>query len=258
MTHFDANMRNLKEFQVEKSSKCKHNRKNSNLEYWPRNYEKICIENSFAQPIRRSRMFSPSDWVTNVKEFCQQVLKNRKERNFKFSNEENFKAKSNKEIKDWWMMNQEQFDMMKKIHSDLIDKTSKLVDHAKKSQFLGFFSPRRLRNRIKIGNFSQIAWSPAIVKRRAFSPSIRYPKLNNKSGTIDYDDKKQRNNSFYDAQLTKPSYQNSDKKENNMDCKLYKYQDSQGGKTLNINEEFIWTQQAIKHNFRLPSKFILD
>ena len=164
MTHFDANMRNLKELQVSTISKYKSNVKSSDCEYWSRNYEKLDPERNFIKPVRRSRMFSPSSWVTNVREFWKQVLQKRKDDNFTVSNEENFKAKSNKEIKDWWMIDPEQFDMMKKIHNDLIDKTSKLVECAKKSRFLGFFSPRRLRNRIRIGNFSQIAWSPAIVK----------------------------------------------------------------------------------------------
>ena len=146
---------------------------------------------------------------------------------------------------------------MKKIHSKLIDKTSKLVNSAKKSQFLGFFSPRRLRNRVKQGNFSLIAWSP-VINRRGFSPNIKFHDLNN-TYVIDIDaNKKRRDSSLHNAHFDKLYNQ---KIKSNFDIPNYmpnKYQDSHSEITLDLNEELIREQQRIMRNFHIPSKFVLS
>ena len=59
---------------------------------------------------------------------------------------------------------------MAQIHDKIIIKTSKLVQDVKNSKFTGFFSPRRLRNRIRRGDLSRIAWSPQVFDRNWFSP----------------------------------------------------------------------------------------
>ena len=122
------------------------------------------------RPISRARMFSPSSWVSDVREFWNQVIESRKKKGIKVLQEKETSDRYSIQMNDWREIDQQQFETVKKIHSNLIDKTSSLVERAKQSRFLGFFSPRRLRNRIKLGNFSQILWSKIITKRKALSP----------------------------------------------------------------------------------------
>ena len=62
---------------------------------------------------------------------------------------------------------------MKQVHKKLIFKISNAVDNVKKSRLGGFFSPRRLKKRIKLGNFERIIWSPVVARRQELSPCNR-------------------------------------------------------------------------------------
>ena len=70
-------------------------------------------------------------------------------------------------------LEKEQVDLMQQVHKKLIFKISNAVDNVKKSRLGGFFSPRRLKNRIKLGNFERIVWSPVVARRQELSPWSR-------------------------------------------------------------------------------------
>ena len=131
----------------------------------------------------RARMFSPSSWVTNVGEFRKQVMLSRNDKISKPSGYEDTKESEIKEIANKVDDPLHCLDTMKKIYIGLFNKTSKLVKITKQSRFLGFFSTRRLRNKIKSGNLSQIPWSEIRIKRRVFSPCKQHQYLDNTDST---------------------------------------------------------------------------
>ena len=127
-------------------------------------------ERLFLQTSMRARMFSPSSWVKNVREFVKQVEEFRQEEAKRNIGDCDGKVRKENNYKFRLLLNQEEWDNMTIIHRNLIEKTNRLVNTAKKSRFRGFFSPRKLRNRINFGHFSQIACSPDIITARAKSP----------------------------------------------------------------------------------------
>ena len=123
--------------------------------------------------ICRARYFSPSSWINNVSEFKNHVDA--------FRNKLNRDCKEIEDIaqhidlnSNWtWIPEKEQVDLMKQIHQNLIFKISNAIDNVKKSRLGGFFSPRKLKNRIKLGKFERIVWSPVVARRHEMSPSNR-------------------------------------------------------------------------------------
>ena len=111
MTHFGINKNKLNDLKISKYFECEHDSKSIDWEDWQRNYEKFDLKKNCMQPIRRSRMFSPSSCVTNVREFWQQVLKSRKDKNIRNSNNEDSNLRVNKEIKNRRILNQEELDV---------------------------------------------------------------------------------------------------------------------------------------------------
>ena len=116
--------------------------------------------NKAKQIIRKNRMFSPSNWIKNIKIFKNEILVKRNQVYDKYEHKwEDNEAHNNKKD-SLCSFNPQQLALMAQIHDKIIIKTSKLVQDVKNSKFAGFFSPRRLRNRIRRGDLSRIAWSP--------------------------------------------------------------------------------------------------
>ena len=107
------------------------------------------------QVLSRARMFSPSSCVKNIRDFKQKVLESRKS-NIEINSSDNSTDEDSNNPKDGFASSMKYFREMAILHQNLIFKTSKLIEGVKRGQFEGFFSPRRLRNRIKLGNLSQI------------------------------------------------------------------------------------------------------
>ena len=79
------------------------------------------------RPISRARMFSPSSWVSDVREFWNQVIESRKKNGIKVLQENEGSDSHSMKINGWIGIDQQQFETLKKIHSNLIDKASSLV-----------------------------------------------------------------------------------------------------------------------------------
>ena len=115
--------------------------------------------------VRKQRTFSPIYWIRNIKLFNDENIKKRKGIDDKSKLDWQNTQTLNKNEDLVLNFDPQQLLMMTKIHDQIITKTSYLVRNAKNSKFAGFFSPIRLRNRIKRGDFNRIAWSPQIFDR---------------------------------------------------------------------------------------------
>ena len=69
------------------------------------------------------------------------------------------------------LFSNQQCEDITRIYQHLLVKTKKLVEKTKKSRFKGFFSPRKLRNKINWGKFSNNIWSFKDINTRTLSPS---------------------------------------------------------------------------------------
>ena len=230
-----------------------HKRRKQRKESQIANRERLFLQTSI-----RARMFSPSSWVKNVREFVKQVEEYRQEEAKKNIGDCDGKVRKENKNKFRLLLNKEELDNMTIIHRDLIEKTSRLVDTAKKSRFRGFFSPRKLRNRINFGHFSQIACSPDIITARAWSPWNMAPQTNRipiAFSPIEY------NAAQNSAKLHKPTWNiavNSDIVLSNIKhkCKLKKlksvlekYQNMKNKKGFTIDDGSIWNQQKVESDF---------
>ena len=128
-------------------------------------------------------MFSPSNCIKNIREVRKQAAKNQNKYN-EVAHKKLSVSELSDNMSDAAILDPEQLQIMMKVHQKLINRASKLVEKAKKSQFGGFFSPRRLRNRIKIGNFSQLPGSPIVVRQQQFSPWNNAARSNKINGRI--------------------------------------------------------------------------
>ena len=242
-------------------NKRKNESQSNQYESWnkPNNGEES--NQNFKQVINRTRMFSPSSWVRNIREFKQQILENRKAESFKVQKSKCIEPQSDK-VESHVNVDPMQLEIMLNIHKNLILRTSKLIDKVKKSQYGGFFSPRRLRNRIKLGNFSQLPWSPEVIKRRALSPWNKIISLSEQNSTLHQDGRKIVNhkkiNSSEALDLQKQIALRSDSILNrirNSDkvrrLRLIgeKYQKIEWNEVPTIDNEYSRIQQRIKTNF---------
>ena len=163
---------------------CKHNLQLDDWGYWSKFLDGVDSNQSFKQVLSRARMFSPSSWVKNIREFRQNVLESRRTEKIKISMTRWQERNKDSKIDTQYRADPKQLEIMLNIHRHLILKTSKLVEKAKRSQFGGFFSPRILRKRIKLGNFSQLPWGLEVIKRRALSPWERITFLDQTNSLI--------------------------------------------------------------------------
>ena len=176
MSRFERFKSELDSLARRKSQKCKHSLDKLRCSTCSRLQDSFESDNSKRTVINRVRIFSPSKWKRNVKGTKRQA-------DYKQLNIDN-NAKWTEEIQQIKNfdssvpLNEDEWNKMINIHLNLISKTSRLVEVVKMSRFGGFFSPRKLINRINLGNFSLIAWSPLINKRRALSPWSRLTPLN--------------------------------------------------------------------------------
>ena len=148
---------------------CKHKILFTNCRFWNRLSDIFASNNKAKEIIGRNKMFSPSNWVKNVKIFKNETLAIRNQADDKFGQEwEANVTLSNEDL--LFSFSPQQLVLMAQIHDKIIIKTSKLMQNVKNSKFAGFFSPRRLRNRIRRGDLNRIAWSPQAFDRNWFSP----------------------------------------------------------------------------------------
>ena len=242
----------------------KHNLQLDEWGYWSKSLNGINSNQSFKQALSRARMFSPSSWVKNIREFQQNVLESRRTESIKISMTRCQERNKDSKIDTQYRADPKQLEIILNIHRHLILKTSKLVEKAKRSQFGGFFYPRILRKRIKLGNLSQLPWGLQVIKRRAFSPWEKLAVLNRQSNFINKDEAKK--NQF----ITQNSISNKDTtnrvalkydfilnsiKNNDKAKKLKsvseKYQNMLNKDASAIDDDFFWIQQKIKSNFSL-------
>ena len=128
------------------------------------------------------------------------------------------------------------------------------------SRYGGFFSPRKLRNRINFGNFSQIACSPDVTMTRALSPLNMKPMTNVRSkassridsNTFQNSTKIQKlsskvnTNSGLELSKTKQSY-----KLKRLVSVIEKYKNMKDYKGFVIDDSSLWNQQNIESYFSL-------
>ena len=162
---------------------CKHNVQEENC-VWRDAIDKKSQGKWFRQVINRARMFSPSSWVKSIREFKQQVLESRKKEKLKIEISQSKLIEGYDNPDNQMNSDPNQLELMLNIHNNLMMKTTKLVEKVKKFKYGGFFSPRRLRNRIKIGNFSQLLCSPEVNLRRWLSPNERMIIINKKTDSL--------------------------------------------------------------------------
>ena len=203
-------------------------------------------------------MFSPSSWVKNVREFVKQVEEYRQEEAKKNIGDCDGKVRKENKNKFRLLLNKEELDNMTIIHRDLIKKTSRLVDTAKKSRFRGFFSPRKLRNRINFGHFSQIACSPDIISARVRSPGNKVHLKNRRPISLSPIDSNAAQNSAKVHKHTWNIAVNSDSVLSNKKHKwkrkklksiLKKYKNMKNKKGFTIDDGSILNQQQVESNF---------
>ena len=160
---------------------CRHKIFQTVCRIWNR-FSNVSSPNRNEKIVRKQRMFSPTFWIKNIKLFNDKRIKNRKvideKIDFEWQNSKTF----NKNDDSLLNITSEHAALMTKLHLHLIARASKLVQNAKNSKFAGFFSPIRLRNRIKRGDFNRIAWSPQAFDRNRINDweqiSMWYKKLN--------------------------------------------------------------------------------
>ena len=145
-----------------------------------------------------------------------------------------------------------------KIYKNLFDKTSMLVERTKQSRFLGFFSPRRLRKRIKLGNFSQIPWNFIVSQRRAFSPNFKLSNLIHESKTVNHESNTNwEKNTFMNTCNPKSFNKYTYSRASKLKKRLEKFIDSKWNEKINVDDDIFQAQQKIISNFRMTSKLIL-
>ena len=160
---------------------CRHKIFQTVCRIWHR-FNDVSSPNRNEKIVRKQRMFSPTYWIKNIKHFNDNRIKNRKVIDDKSDFDRQNTKTLNKDEDSLLNIVPEQVALMTKLHHQLIARASKLVQNAKNSKFAGFFSPIRLRNRIKRGDFNRIAWSPLVFDRNWINNweqiSMRYKKLN--------------------------------------------------------------------------------
>ena len=137
----------------------------------------------------------------------------------------------------------------------IVFRVSRLVKKAIKSRFEGFFSPRILRKRIKLGNFAQIPWSPHIIKRRALSPLAKDISLSRESANNSSEnDIKNVNNLLQETKaFIKWSIQNKSSfwRKMKLKSKSEKCQNPSSNMTLPLENEFFKSKQNMIASFNL-------
>lgn len=146
---------------------------------------------------------------------------------------------------------------MMNIHIGLIEKTSKLVEIAKKSRFGGFFSPRKLINRINLGNFSEIACARDRNNRRALSPCVNtIPLIQQRNTILPNDRRLVQNQQGRDVPLAKFNFRINSAKKKLQNMILSNAVNSntvnkRAEEDCEIDEDYILNQKRIKSNFLL-------
>ena len=240
---------------------CRHGMKPDSCDFWNRFWSGNDSDQSFREVLSRARMFSPSSCINNIREFKQNILENKIVESSKVSKGRCKKYQKENRIEDSTVIDPKEFERMLNIHKHLIMKTSKLVDKAKRSQYGGFFSPRRLRNRIKLGNFSQLIWSPEVVKRKALSPWEKVVNLNKLENKY-YQNENMINNVFDNSTANnwtsnRRNFRSDsimNKTINNQRIRRLKtiaekYQNMERNEVSVIDDDYFKTQQKIKSNF---------
>ena len=177
MTTFDSFKLECENERKIKMREWEHGMTFGDCKYWYLFKDWNSFNQNFSPVLSRARMFSPSSWVKNVKEFSQRVIDCRLTENSHISNTLSQKIKRDNKFETKNYRDSKQYEQLMKVHICLTIKYFKLVTKAKKSQYRGLFSPQRLRKRIKLGNFSQILEKHCIAKHRAISPWLNLNRI---------------------------------------------------------------------------------
>ena len=270
MTTLDSFKLELKDEHKMVDSCCRHGKVQNLCIFW----KKFWIENDsdkhFREVLSRARMFSPSSCIKNIKEFKNNILESRKAESLKIStnrsngnqNKDRIDYKTHDKIKVNFSFDSNEIEVMQDIHNHLISRTSKLVEKVKKSRYGGFFSPHGLRNRIMLGNFSQLPWSPEVIKRRALSPREKLMNFHKVKTPICQNERKIESknilNSTRDVETTNrnsfrfESIRNqllNNSKISRLKSIAEKYKNIERNKILIVDDEYFKTQHKLKSNF---------
>ena len=148
---------------------CKHKMLFTDCKFGCIQSDIFALNNKAKEIIRKKRIFSPSNWIKNIKISKIEILPKRNQVYDKYEHKWEDNVTHNNKKDSLLSFSPQQLVLMVQIHDQIITKTSKLVQDAKNSKFAGFFSPRRLRNRIRRGDLNRIALNPQAIERNWFS-----------------------------------------------------------------------------------------
>ena len=234
-----------------------HNIKRTQCEVWNISFENQ-FKRNYKQSSCRTRLilslyWDPNEWKVSKKGIWKENDSETKDS----SNDDLNEITSDETISKITLDHKHLEAMSSNFEKNLSNKTVP-VRRTKRFQFWGFFLPRRLRNQGRLDNTSQALWSPVIFKRRAFSPSVKYPSSNNvitmiNSGSF-HDWEKNTFKENIDVKFTKKITGShlSKLKPRSMKAKIFRLNE-----TINANENYL-AKHKFSNNFSISSRLIFD